>query len=202
MAQTNIFALSPLTAALARNWWSLLIRGIAAILFGLGTFIWPEATLMFLAAIYGAFALIDGVLALWAAVFSGAASRWWLFVVGILGIVVGLTTMLYPGLSAITLMYFIAVWAVASGLLQLIGAFQLRKEIDDEWMLIGGGILLIIFGLLLFVEPTAGTLGVLLIIGGCAVAYGLFLLGLAFRLRKYAAERDSRHSIQHSLHVR
>jgi len=85
---------------------------------------------------YGAFALVDGVLAVIAAITGGApAPRWWLVIVGLLGIAAGLLTFLMPGLSALVLLFFIAGWAIATGVFQIIGAIQLRKEIDNEWLL-------------------------------------------------------------------
>ena len=134
--------------ALAKNWWLLLLRGIAAIIFGVLAFAWPGLTLLTLILFYGAFALVDGVLAIIAAITGGApAPRWWLAIVGLLGIAAGLLTFLMPGLSALVLLFFIAGWAIATGVLQIIGAIQLRKEIDNEWLLILGGVISVLFGI-------------------------------------------------------
>ena len=104
-----------LVHALAKNWWLLLLRGIAAIIFGLLAFAWPGLTLLTLILFYGAFALVDGVLAVIAAITGGApGSRWWLAIVGLLGIAAGLVTFLTPGLTALVLLFFIAAWAIAS----------------------------------------------------------------------------------------
>src|ERR1700741_1438898 len=133
--------------ALCKYWWLLLFRGIVAIVFGLLTFIWPGITLLTLVLFYGAFALADGVLALVAAVMGGApAPRWWLPMVGLLGIAVGILTFACPGVTALVLLLFIAGWAVATGILQIIGAIRLRKEIENEWLLILGGIISGLFG--------------------------------------------------------
>ena len=140
--------------ALAKNWWLLLLRGIAAIVFGLLAFAWPGLTLLTLILFYGAFALVDGVLAVIAAITGGApGSRWWLAIVGVLGIAAGLVTFLTPGLTALVLLIFIAAWAIATGVFQIIGAIRLRKEIDNEWLLILGGIISVLFGVKYVVCP-------------------------------------------------
>src|SRR5262249_9895057 len=133
--------------ALAKHWWLLLLRGICAILFGALTFVWPRITLLTLVLLYGSYALADGVLALAAgvlgvaeAVMGGApAARWWLALVGLLGIAVGILTFAWPGITALVLLLFIAGWAIATGVLQIVGAIRLRKEIDNEWLLIASG---------------------------------------------------------------
>jgi len=173
--------------ALCKNWWLLLLRGIAAILFGLLTFVWPGMTLLTLVMFYGAFALIDGVLAIAAAVTGGApAPRWWLAIVGLLGIGIGIMTFAWPGLTALVLLLFIAGWAIATGVFQIIGAIRLRKEIDNEWLLIGGGVLSVVFGLFLASQPGAGALGLLYVIGFYAILYGILLVGLSLRLRRHS----------------
>jgi uncharacterized membrane protein HdeD (DUF308 family) len=172
--------------ALARNWWLLLLRGIAAIIFGVLAFAWPGVTLLTLILFYGAFALVDGVLAIIAAITGGAPGpRWWLVIVGLLGIAAGLLTFLMPGLSALVLLFFIAGWAIATGVFQIIGAIQLRKEIDNEWLLILGGIISVLFGIGVMLAPGAGALALVWVIGTYAVIIGVLLVALAFRLKKH-----------------
>ena len=172
--------------ALAKNWWLLLLRGIAAIIFGLLAFAWPGVTLLTLILFYGAFALVDGVLAIIAAITGGAPGpRWWLAIVGLLGIAAGLLTFLMPGLSALVLLFFIAGWAIATGVFQIIGAIQLRKEIDNEWLLILGGIISVLFGIGVMLAPGAGALALIWVIGTYAVIIGVLLVALAFRLKKH-----------------
>src|SRR6516162_4540664 len=149
--------------ALAKHWWVLLLRGICAILFGVLTFVWPGITLLTLVLLYGAYALADGVLALAEAVMGGApAPRWWLALVGLLGIAVGILTFAWPGITALVLLLFIAGWAIATGILQIVGAIRLRKEIENEWLLIAGGVLSVIFGLILVVQTRDRRVGVAL----------------------------------------
>jgi uncharacterized membrane protein HdeD (DUF308 family) len=173
--------------ALAKNWWLLLLRGIAAIVFGVLTFVWPGITLLTLVLFYGAFALVDGVLAVAAAVMGGAsAPRWWLAIVGLLGIAVGILTFAWPGVTALVLLLFIAGWAIATGIVQIVGAIKLRKEIDNEWLLIAGGVLSVLFGLILAVQPGAGALALIYVIGFFAILHGLLLIALALRLRGHS----------------
>jgi uncharacterized membrane protein HdeD (DUF308 family) len=172
--------------ALAKNWWLLLLRGIAAIIFGVLAFAWPGLTLLTLILFYGAFALVDGVLAIIAAITGGApAPRWWLAIVGLLGIAAGLLTFLMPGLSALVLLFFIAGWAIATGVLQIIGAIQLRKEIDNEWLLILGGVISVLFGIGMMLAPGAGALALVWVIGTYAVILGVVFVALALRLKKH-----------------
>jgi uncharacterized membrane protein HdeD (DUF308 family) len=172
--------------ALAKNWWLLLLRGIAAIIFGLLAFAWPGLTLLTLILFYGAFALVDGVLAIIAAIASGApAPRWWLAIVGLLGIAAGLLTFLMPGLTALVLLFFIAGWAIATGVFQIIGAIKLRKEIDNEWLLILGGIISVLFGVSMMLAPGAGALALVWVIGAYSIVMGALFVALAFRLRKH-----------------
>jgi uncharacterized membrane protein HdeD (DUF308 family) len=173
--------------ALAKHWWLTLLRGICAVLFGVLTFVWPGVTLVTLVILYGAFALADGVLAIAAAIMGGSpAPRWWLAIVGLLGIGAGILTFMWPGLTALVLLFFIAGWAIASGVMQVVGAIRLRREIDNEWLLAAGGLLSIVFGLVLLIRPGAGALALILVIGAYAIAEGVLLIAFAFRLRKHS----------------
>ncbi|MCC7272259.1 MAG: HdeD family acid-resistance protein [Alphaproteobacteria bacterium] len=177
----------PMLHMLARSWWVFLLRGIAAIAFGVLAFLWPGLTLVTLVLLYGAFALMDGVLALVAA-FTGAARpapAWWLVVVGLLGIAAGAATFLWPGLTAVLLVLFIGAWALAHGIFAIIGAIQLRKEIDNEWTLILGGVLSVVFGGLVLFAPGTGALALVWAIAAYSVVLGILLVGLSLRLRRH-----------------
>ncbi len=177
---------SAMVHALARNWWLLLLRGIAAIIFGLLALAWPGLTLLTLILFYGAFALVDGVLAIVAAITGGVPrSRWWLAIVGLLGIAAGLLTFLTPGLTALVLLFFIAGWAIVTGVFEIIGAIKLRKEIDNEWLLILGGIISVLFGVGMMLAPGAGALALVWVIGAYSVVMGVLFVALAFRLKKH-----------------
>ncbi len=171
---------------LAKNWWMILLRGVCAIIFGVLTFAWPGVTLVTLVLLYGLFALSDGILAIGAAFFgSSPEPRWWLGFVGILGVAAGLVALLWPGMTAIILLIFIAAWAISTGVMQIAGAVALRKEIDDEWLLIGSGVLSVLFGLLLLAKPGAGALSMIFVIGAFAILYGALEILFALRLRRH-----------------
>lgn len=171
---------------LAKNWWLLLLRGIAAIVFGVLAFVWPGITLLTLILFYGAYALVDGVLAIVSAVTGGApAPRWWLVVIGLFGIAAGILTFAWPGITALVLLFFIAGWAIAIGVFQIIGAIRLRKEIDNEWYLILCGVISVLFGIGILIVPGAGALALVWVIGFYAVVEGILYVALAFRLKKH-----------------
>jgi uncharacterized membrane protein HdeD (DUF308 family) len=177
----------PLLHALARNWWLLLLRGIAAIVFGLLAFAWPGLTLVTLVLFYGAFAFVDGIIALVAAFRGGAKPMptWWLVIVGLLGIGAGIATFLMPGITAILLVLFIGAWALVHGIFEIIGAIQLRKEIDNEWMLVLSGVVSVLFGLLVLIAPGAGALGLVWAIAAYSIVFGISFVALAFRLKNH-----------------
>jgi uncharacterized membrane protein HdeD (DUF308 family) len=187
-AQSLPLAGPALLRGLAENWWLLLLRGIAAVAFGILAFFWPGLTLLALTLLWGAYTLSDGILALWAAISGkGAemAARWWLAAVGIVSILAGLLTFLWPGMTALVLLMFIAIWAIIIGALQIWGAIQLRKEIEGEWLLVLGGLLSIAFGVIVIAQPGAGALAVVWLIGWFAVLLGCIYIALAFRLKTH-----------------
>ena len=173
---------------LAKYWWLILLRGIAAIVFGVLAFVWPGITLLTLILFYGAFALADGVLALAHAIMGGnVGSRWWLALVGVAGIAAGLVTFFMPGLTAFVLLIFIATWAIVLGIFQIIGAIRLRKEIDNEWLIGLSGALSVLFGIVLLVAPVASILGLIWVIASYAIVFGIMMVMEAFKLKKHAA---------------
>jgi len=177
---------SPLAQTLARYWWLILLRGIAAIVFGVLAFIWPGITLVTLVLFWGAFTLVDGILALAHAIMGGnVGSRWWLALIGVLGIIVGLLTFLMPGVTALVLLVFIAAWAIVLGVFQIVGAIRLRKEIDNEWTLALGGALSVLFGIVLLIAPGAGALGLIWAIAAYAIVFGVLMVLAALKLKKH-----------------
>src|SRR6267142_4348074 len=177
----------PVLHALTKCWWLLLLRGIAAILFGILAFAWPGLTLVTLVLLYGAFALVDGVISLIAA-FTGSAKpvpTWWLVVVGLLGIAAGIVTFAWPGITAILLVLFIGAWALVHGIFEIIGAIQLRKEIDNEWMLILSGVVSVLFGLIVLIAPGAGALALIWVIAAYSIVFGITFIALALRLTNH-----------------
>jgi uncharacterized membrane protein HdeD (DUF308 family) len=174
---------------LGRNWWALALRGVAAILLGILAFAWPGITLFVLVLFFGAYMLVDGIFAIVAAVrAAGEEDRWWLLLIeGILGVLAGLVAFFWPGLTALALLYFIAAWAIVTGIMEIVAAVRLRQEIEGEWALGLSGLLSVIFGVLLVVLPApAGLLSLVWLVGAYAVATGVLLLILAFRVRSEA----------------
>ncbi|KAF1048943.1 HdeD family acid-resistance protein [Xylophilus sp.] len=172
--------------ALGRHWGWIALRGVAALVFGVLAFVLPGLTLAVLVTVWGVYALIDGVLALVAGLRIRDAGRplWSLVVVGLLGIAAGVVALLWPGITALTLVLIIGVWSVAIGVFQIVAAVHLRKEIAGEWLHALSGLLSIVFGAFVLVAPGAGALALVWVIAGYAVVFGVLLLGLALRLRR------------------
>jgi uncharacterized membrane protein HdeD (DUF308 family) len=182
---------------LARNWWALVLRGVCAVLFGLAAFAWPGLTLAVLVLIYGTYALVDGILAVIAAVVARQPGRfpWGLLLAGLAAIGVGVLTIALPGLTALALLYLIAAWAIMRGVFEVIAAIHLRREIEHEWLLVASGVLSILLGLFLVISPGAGALALIWAIGAMALVVGLLMIGLGLRLkglRDSTANRTSR----------
>ena len=176
---------------LARNWWTVALRGAIAIIFGLAALFWPDITLTALIFIFAAFVLVSGVLLAIAAFRDGLTHThgWLMLLEGAIGIAVGIMAFIWPGITALVLLYLIAAWAIVTGVLEIIAAIQVRKEIQNEWLLAIAGIASVLFGVLLLVWTLAGALAILWIIGAYAIIFGILLLILAFRLRSWGTER-------------
>ena len=160
---------------------------MAAIAFGILAFFWPAVALVTLVFLWGTYALVDGVFALAAIAGVGGevVPRWWLVLVGIAGILAGVLAFVWPDITAQVLLAFIAAWAIMIGVLQIVGAIQLRKEIDGEWLLGLSGLLSILFGVALVAQPSAGALAVVWMIASFAIVVGCLYIALAFRLKQY-----------------
>lgn len=172
-------------SSLKVNWWMLALRGVFAVLFGILAFLWPGLTLTSLVFLFGAYAILDGILGL----ISGfrrreTNDRWWLMLLeGLVSIAAGVVAFAYPDMTALVLVYVIGVWAIVTGVFEIIAAVRLRKEIDGEWLLGLSGLLSILFGVLLFVFPGAGALALVWMIAGYAIVFGILMIVLGFRLR-------------------
>jgi len=170
---------------MTQNWWAIALRGLVAVLFGIAAFLWPGITLWALVALFGAFALVDGIFALIEAFRQGVErERWWgLICEGIVGIAIGVVTFTWPRLTAMGLLYLIAFWAIVTGALEVITAIRLRHEIRGEWMMALIGIISMLFGFLLVAFPMVGALSVVLMIGAFVFAMGALMIALGFKLR-------------------
>src|SRR5262245_35213184 len=177
-----------LASILSRGWWLLLLRGLAAIAFGVLTWSQPGLSLAVLVLFFGAYSLVDGVLGVWTAIAGREHhEHWWVFLLeGLLGVGVGILTFFAPGVTAIALLFYIAIWAIGTGVLEIVAAVRLRKEIDGEWMLILAGLASVVFGVLLMAQPGAGALALIWLIGSYALVFGVLLVLLAFKARSFA----------------
>jgi uncharacterized membrane protein HdeD (DUF308 family) len=173
-------------STILQRWWILLLRGISATVFGVLAIVWPGITLFTLVIIYGVVALIDGIAGIALGMSGGVEGRpWWeMILLGLLGIIAGAVAFLWPGLTAVVLLIVIALWAIIRGILEIIGAITLRKIIQGEWLLILSGVLSIGFGVLLLLQPAAGALAVMWLIGIYMIAFGITTMALSLRLRR------------------
>jgi uncharacterized membrane protein HdeD (DUF308 family) len=170
---------------LKRGWWLLVLRGVVAVLFGVLTFIWPQITLATLVLLFGAYALVNGIFTLMVAIRApkGAQGKGTLIVLALLGIAAGVLTFMYPNVTAFALLLIIAWWAIATGVFEIATAIRLRKEMTHEWLLMFSGVLSVLFGAFLIVQPGAGALSVVWLIGAYAVVFGVLILALAMKLK-------------------
>ena len=179
--------LTHLASTLARGWWLLLLRGLVAIVFGVLAWVQPGITLAALVLLFGAYSMTDGVLCLWTAITGPKGHEyWWLLLLeALVGIGIGFLTFFAPGITALALLFYIAIWAIATGVLEIAAAIRLRKEIDNEWLLLLAGLASVVFGILLAAQPAVGALAVLWLIGSYAILFGVLLLILAVKIRKF-----------------
>jgi uncharacterized membrane protein HdeD (DUF308 family) len=172
---------------LARNWWSLVLRGLLGIAVGVLTFLWPGITLAALVIVFAAYAFVDGIISLVGAVHAVAAHERWaaLLVEGILGIAAAAVAVLWPAITLLALVYVIAVWAIVTGAFEIAAAIRLRQHISGEWLLVLSGIASVIFGVLVAAVPMAGALVIALWFGAYTFVFGVLLVALGFRLRTW-----------------
>jgi uncharacterized membrane protein HdeD (DUF308 family) len=174
--------------ALARNWWMVVLRGALAVIFGLMAIAWPDLTVGVFVAFFGAYALVEGVFTIVEA-FQGGQDRLWHILQGALGILVGIVAWVYPDLTALSLLYFIGAWAIVTGVVEVIAAVRLRREIDNEWLLAIAGVLSVLWGLFLFIFPGDGAIALVTTIGIFAIIYGVVLIVFGLRLRGMRDQR-------------
>jgi uncharacterized membrane protein HdeD (DUF308 family) len=169
----------------APSWWVLALRGLVAILFGLAALFWPGLILAVLIVFFGAYALVDGILAIVAALRSsgGGMRRRLLLIEGVVGILFGLVALFWPNHTALALVYIIALWAILSGIARIVMALMLRREIENEWSIALSGVLSVILGIVLILLPGAGLLAYTWLIGLLALALGIAIIYYAFRVR-------------------
>ena len=181
-----------------RNWWVFAVRGVLAIIIGVLAFVRPDVTLVALVALFGAYALLDGIVSTVAAfTFSGSRYFGWLLLEGILGIAVGVLTFVYPGAIAVSLLYLLGAWLILTGILEIAAAIELRKLIDNEWLYLLGGIVSIAAGVLTFYRPNQSALAWLWVIGTYAILFGIMMLAVGFKVRKLGTESMPGNPVTH-----
>jgi uncharacterized membrane protein HdeD (DUF308 family) len=178
-----------MTTYLSRNWWTLALRGLAAVIFGILAYVWPDVTFTVLVLFFGAYALWDGIFSLIAAFRTQGERRWPLLLEGLVGVAAGLFTFIWTEAATLALLFVIGTWAVVTGIFEIIAAIRLRKEIEGEWLLLISGLLSMLFGIAMFIWPAAGLVAVTWLIAAYAVAFGILLIVLGFRLRNWDRQR-------------
>jgi uncharacterized membrane protein HdeD (DUF308 family) len=165
------------------------LRGAAAILFGVLVLVWPPSAIAALVLLFGAYAVVDGIFNLVAAVRAPRGERrWgWLVFEGVISILAGLFTFFWPGITVLVLVLLVAWWSVVTGVAEIVVAIRLRKQIEGEWLLGLAGVLSLAFGVVLFVAPAAGAVAIAIWIGAYSVIFGSLLVGLGLRLRSWAS---------------
>ena len=176
-----------LATFLSRSWWVLLVRGLIAIAFGIVAWFRPGLSLAALVLLFGAYMLADGILGVITAITGRKDHDDWglLLVWGLIGVGVGILTLVAPGVTAIALLFYVAAWAIATGVLEIVAAIRLRKEMRGEWLLILGGLASVALGVLLMARPAAGVLTLVWLIALYAVIFGGLLVILAFNVRSF-----------------
>jgi uncharacterized membrane protein HdeD (DUF308 family) len=173
-------------ALLSKYWWVLVVRGVMAVALGVFAFVWPLQTIAALVLVFGATALADGAFAIAASIAGHSITPYWwvLLLQGLLGVGVGVLTLFNPAITAAALLVYIAAWAIGMGVLQVIAAVRLRREITGEWWIALAGVAGIAFGVLLMRNPAEGALAVLWLIGSFALVWGVMLMIGGFDVRR------------------
>ena len=166
------------------SWKRLAVQGAAAVIFGLATLVWPHVTLWALVLLWGAFAFVDGVTALSAAISDGLlVHRGWVAFWGVTGIGAGIVTLLWPSMTALALLVVIATWSLLVGASRIAFAISARKQVSGAWSIALGGALLVLLGVILVVSPGDGAIGITWAIGWLAFLFGTAELWLASEVR-------------------
>jgi uncharacterized membrane protein HdeD (DUF308 family) len=185
---SNMNGATPILNPITHRWWTWVLRGLAAILFGILAWIAPGPSLLFLVILFGAYALVDGFMNLARAAGQARHDEPWgaLVAEGIVSIIAGAVTLFWPRITGLALLFVIAAWAIVTGIAEIAAAIRMRKEIRNEWLLMLSGLLSVAFGVFLFVYPGAGALALIIWIGAYAVVFGGLLIGLGVRLHSLA----------------
>ena len=170
----------PALPIVSGNWWAMVLRGIAAVLFGLTALFWPGMTLLVLLVVFALYALVDGLLAIVAGIRGPGGRRWLLLAEGALSLLAGLVVLFWPGTTALVLVYVISAWAIFTGLLKVVMAISFRRQIENGWLMGLGGALSVLFGVILGFLPGAGLVTLVWLVGIYALILGGALVVLGF----------------------
>ncbi|MCP3804571.1 DUF308 domain-containing protein [Allokutzneria sp. A3M-2-11 16] len=177
---------------LLRRWWLVVVRGVAAILFGIVSLAWPGITVLALVLVFGVYAFIDGLVAVAVALADKvvpSADRWMTGLLGVVSLAAGIVAVTLPEITALTLLYVIAAWSVVAGVLQIVVAWRLRKVLAREWLLFVSGGLSLALGLALFISPGEGAIALIVTIAAFALLWGIVLTLVGIRLRTIGKRR-------------
>jgi uncharacterized membrane protein HdeD (DUF308 family) len=169
------------------NWWAIALRAVAAILVGIIAFVMPVVTLAALVTLFGIYAMVDGALAV-AAALKGVRKheRWgWMLAEGIIGIVAGAIAFLYPAIGALALTWLVGAWAFTTGVLEIAAAVKLRRVMTGEWLLMLAGVLSVLLAIIIALLPGVGAILLVSWVGAYALLYGIVTLALAVRIKQW-----------------
>jgi uncharacterized membrane protein HdeD (DUF308 family) len=171
--------------AIARKWWVILLRGLGAIALGILVIGWPGVTLLTLVILWGLFALVDGIAGIMLGIRGEAdGTMWWtMMLLGVIGVGAAITAFIWPGMTAVILLWIIAWTAILRGVFEIAAAIRLRKHIDNEWLLAISGLLSVVAGFLVLRNPAAGALAITFIIGAYMIALGIVGVVLSLRVK-------------------
>lgn len=171
---------------MARSWWIHVLRGIGAIIFGVIALLWPDLTVGAMVIIFGVFAIADGIADIAGAFVFGGVPGESRLIRGLLGLVsigAGIVALLWPDITALALLYVVAIWAIMIGVGEIVAAIRLREVIEGEWLLGLGGLLAIVFGVIAIIFPGSGILALTWLVGAYAILFGITLVAVGFEVR-------------------
>jgi uncharacterized membrane protein HdeD (DUF308 family) len=177
---------------LSRYWWTFVLRGIFAIIFGLVAWVWPGITLAAIVTLFGAYAFVDGILLVISALggWRREQHHWLLLLEGLVGVGIGIITFINAAVAACPLLFYLAVWSIAKGVLEISAATQLSKEVRGKGWMVLSGIASIVFVVLLLIFPGADALGLIWLIATYAIVFGALHIGLGFRLNSRRSQKQ------------
>ncbi len=165
-------------------WLAVILRGLASLVFGVIAFIYPGFTLGVLVTVFGIYAIVDGLTALWSAVKGNGKAAG--FLQGLASLAAGVFCLALPAVAVVYVVLLIGIWNIAVGVLQIAGAFVLRERISNAFLLGLGGALAALLGVIIVLYPAGGALSIIWLIAGTAVLVGLVLIAFGYALKQTA----------------